>query len=472
MLEYVRLYILRTVLVFFFSAFAMASIAQDNSPYSRYGLGDITPSASVTTRGMGGVSAGYADVLSINFNNPASYSQFQTYLEQRTKKVSLGRVLLDVGIDVGNRTLVAPGTTTRYTASDAFFSYLQMGLPIKKNWGLSFGIRPFSRINYKINRLELLKDPVTGEPIENSITLFRGSGGSYLPSIGTGFGFDLSSRETPSLKKTSTISFGVNGGYLFGNRENTSLRSLANDTVLYYASEFATNTSWGDVYFNSGMQYQIERHNKLKNRTTLVRFGVSGNWEQKTKSSQDVLRQTYTLGTAGEELRIDSVYHQSGIKGDIVIPSAYKAGFVVQNTKSDNSGWLIGVDYSASQWSQYSYFGQRDSVGDSWQVNVGAQFFPKLKKGFFNRITYRMGFFTGQDYLKIQNTMPIFGASFGMGIPIANYNRLSPNQYTLLNLSVEFIKRGNNDNLLKEDLFRLSVGFNFSDLWFGKKKYE
>src|SRR3954471_21649252 len=158
MLEYVRLYSVRTIFIFLFSAFALASVAQDNSPYSRYGLGDISPSASVTTRGMGGVSAGYADVLSINFNNPASYSQFQTFLEQRSKNVSLGRVILDVGLDFTNRTLLQPGTTTRYTASDAYFSYLQVGMPIKKNWGVTFGLRPYSRIDYKINRAELLND--------------------------------------------------------------------------------------------------------------------------------------------------------------------------------------------------------------------------------------------------------------------------------------------------------------------------
>ncbi|HWJ90708.1 MAG TPA: hypothetical protein VNR87_06330 [Flavisolibacter sp.] len=157
----------------------MASIAQDNSPYSRYGLGDMANQSNITSRGMGGISAGYADILSINFNNPASYSQFQTFLEQRSKNVSMGRVILDVGLDFSNRTLITPGTTSRYTSSDAYFSYLQVGLPIRKNWGLSFGIRPFSRIDYKINRSELLKDPVTGGPIENTVTLFRGSGGSY-----------------------------------------------------------------------------------------------------------------------------------------------------------------------------------------------------------------------------------------------------------------------------------------------------
>ena len=73
--------------------------SQDNSPYSRYGLGDIVPSTNVTGRGMGGISAGYNDILSINFNNPASYGSFQTLKEQTAKKIAKGRAILDVGLN-------------------------------------------------------------------------------------------------------------------------------------------------------------------------------------------------------------------------------------------------------------------------------------------------------------------------------------------------------------------------------------
>src|SRR5215208_6344362 len=149
---------------------SFSSPAQDNSPYSRYGLGDMAPGSNITTRGMGGISAGYADILSINFNNPASYSQFQTVVEPRSNRVSRGRVILDVGMNFNNRTLIAPNTTNRFTSSDAVFSYLQMGIPIRKNWGMSFGLRPVSRIGYLINTYERLIDPVTLNKIDSAIT--------------------------------------------------------------------------------------------------------------------------------------------------------------------------------------------------------------------------------------------------------------------------------------------------------------
>ena len=54
--------------------FCNTALAQENSPYSRYGLGDLTPNHNMFTRGMGGISAATNDNRSINFTNPASLS--------------------------------------------------------------------------------------------------------------------------------------------------------------------------------------------------------------------------------------------------------------------------------------------------------------------------------------------------------------------------------------------------------------
>jgi len=73
-----------TILVLLFTAVSPV-FSQDNSPYSRYGIGDLVPPTSVTNRALGGISAGYTDFLSINYCKPASESSFQALLEQKTK---------------------------------------------------------------------------------------------------------------------------------------------------------------------------------------------------------------------------------------------------------------------------------------------------------------------------------------------------------------------------------------------------
>jgi hypothetical protein len=87
-------------------------------------------------------------------------------------------------------------------------------------------------------------------------------------------------------------------------------------------------------------------------------------------------------------------------------------------------------------------------------------------------VEYRAGFFVGEDYLKVGNKLPVFGVSFGLGLPIVNYNRLASGQFSRINLGFEYNKRGNNDNLLRDDVFRVSVGLNLSDVWFRKPRYE
>src|SRR5436190_21200690 len=94
------------------------SVSQDNSPYSRYGLGDIVPSTNINSRGMGGISSAYSDFLSINFNNPASYGSFQTLKELGAKKIMQGRAILDIGVNIENRTLREPDNVEKFTASN------------------------------------------------------------------------------------------------------------------------------------------------------------------------------------------------------------------------------------------------------------------------------------------------------------------------------------------------------------------
>lgn len=447
----------------FFLLLAVGVFAQNNSPYSRYGLGDIMPQTNINTRALGGISAGYADAISVNFNNPASYSQFQVLQAQRSRQVEQGRVILDVGINLDNRTLIQPNTPNKFTSSDLLFSYLQLGIPIRKNWGLSFGLRPISRISYRINRNEQLYDPATGAGIDSAITQFKGSGGTYLPTIGMGFG--------TNTEKTSSVSAGFNFGYLFGNRQTTVLRSLMSlsspDSLAYQSADFTTNTSYGSIFLNAGLQYQLRF-----NKSTLLRLGVAGNWKQTLKASQDILRQTFTFGTSGEELRVDSVYENNGVGGQIIYPASYTAGFVLQQTKENLSGWLLGLDFTQNKWSQYRYFGKSDSVQNNWRLSIGAQFNPRPKGNYFSNVTYRFGFFTGPDYIKFQNTnLPQLGATFGLGLPIPNFNMAARGQYTQLNVALEYNQRGNNSSILKENLFRVSFGINFSDLWFSKRRF-
>jgi hypothetical protein len=453
--------VFRLAFIVLFLALSVPVLAQDNSPYSRYGLGDIVPSTNIIGRGMGGISAAYNDFLSINYSNPASYGSFQTVKEATSKKILYGRAMLDVGMNFESRTLREPNNINKFTASNALFSHVQVAVPLKPNWGLSFGLRPVTRISYKIDSHERLVDPNTGQSIDTAVTSYQGDGGLYLASIGTGFKFNTG--------KYSSIAFGINGGYMFGKKDISTRRSIFNDSIIYNSGNFQTSTSYGNLYATVGVQLQT----RLKENLYLS-LGAFGNMKQNLNASQDIKRETYYFDESLGNVRLDSVSDQKNIKGKVVYPSSFTVGFVLEKTVTlQKAGWLVGVDFTQTNWDDYRFYGQPDAtVQSNWQVKFGAQLRPVPKNNYFSNAAYRFGFFTGNDYIKVGNKLPLLGATLGMGLPLKNWNRLSPGEAKVINLALEYIKRGNNDNLLKENLFRVSVSFALSDFWFAKKKYE
>jgi hypothetical protein len=457
----------RSLACFVLIAIGLPALSQDNSPYTRYGLGDLVPPTNINSRAMGGISAGVNDFLTINYNNPASYGYFQSVREPLSKKMAYGRALLDVGINLDNRTLREPNNIGKFTASNLLFSHVQVGLPIRRNWGLSFGIRPITRISYKIQTTKMLKDPNTGLPIDTSLTINQGDGGSYLASLGTGIKFDLGDLQS--------IAFGITGGYLFGRKDYSTRISIFNDSLSYNSGNFQTKTTYGNLYASVGFQYMINLDNESeKEKRFWLTVGAYGNWKQTLNASQDFIRETYYFDETSGNVRLDSVVDKKDVKGKIIYPTSYTAGFVLQRFLTpEKGGWLVGVDYSEGKWSDYRFYGQADtSVRDKWELRIGGEITPRPKNNYFSNVSYRAGFFIGEDYIHVKDKLPLLGVSLGMRLPIRNYNRLSPGQDTRINLAFEFIKRGNNNNLLKENMFRLSAGFCLSDFWFAKRKYE
>ena len=466
-----------TLMAFSFQLLANVFVnAQDNSPYSRYGLGDLQPSSQIYNRGMGGISAAYSEPPStglsdprngksfsvINFSNPASYSRFFAIKELSSKKLQYGRMLLDVGVNLTSHRLHQADKQSTFTSTNAYFSYLQVGVPLKKNWGLVLGLRPLTTIGYRVNVNERLYDPNTGSMIDSAQTQFRGDGGSFLLNAGTGFAIH-------------NFSFGVNVGYLFGKKDYSTHRVLVNDTVRYSASNHETTSNFGGVFFNGGMQYRIDLSS---NKMRYLQLGAFGNIQHKFNTHNDYVRETYILSpTDATELRLDSVYQQSDVKGELVYPASFGAGFIIEQLPDvKKSGWLIGVDVVKTNWDNYRFNGQQDAVKTNWQLRVGGQLRPQLKDTYKSLMAYRAGAFFGDDYIYINNQkLPVWGISGGISLPIANLkdaSRRFRNQYSVVNISAEYIKRGNNDNPINENLFRLSFGFTLSDLWFVKHKYE
>lgn len=433
----------RRLFFFVLLALPLFSMSQENSPYSRYGIGDIVPSGNIVTRGMGGTSAAFSDYTAINFNNPASYS-------------NLLWTTLDIGAQFDSRTIKSGSPIQSFNSKNAIISYLQFGFPLlngnKKarrdsmSWGLNFGLRPVSKINYSIEKDSRLTN------IDSLNTLYEGTGGENEAYVGTGV-------------RIKNLSFGVNAGYTFGNKNYNTRLIFINDTVNYLKSNSATNTNFGGLFFQAGIQYYIP----LKKGSALS-LGAYGKFQQTANATQDILRETFVYNTVtGVADRLDSVYNQSGIKGKIILPSTLGFGFNYQNSQI-----LVGGDFEMTNWSKYSFYGQGDAIKNSWMAKAGFQYMPKpgTSRKYWNFVKYRAGVYFGPDYIAVDKNLPQYGLTLGGGFPLRIRRTFYDNQYSIMNVVLDYGSRGNSSNSLRENIFRVGIGFSLSDIWFVRSKYQ
>ncbi len=415
-----------------FLIFSNFTKAQENSPYSRYGLGDLVPTQNIANRAIGGLSIPYADLKTVNFVNPASYSRLRV-------------TTFDVGLEYDSRTMIPSNSSQKFRSAYLIPSYLQLGLPLNKRgtWGMNLGMRPITRVSYDIVTSTRLSE------IDSVVYQFKGNGGSYQVYLGTGFG-------------TRKFSIGFNAGYMFGNKDYSTRVVFVNDTVNYKKSNSADSTNFGGIFANAGIQYTISI-----GRTTSLKLGINGSLENKLNASRDISRETFEFNAIGGTVVIDSVFRQSGQKGKIIYPASYGVGFILE--KEDQ--WLVGAEYNITQWDNFRYFDETDKVRTNWTLRVGGQFIPNINsKSYWSRVAYRVGAYMGPDYIEVNENLPQYAFTFGAGFPVRR--NVYTNQYTTINTSFEIGARGNKSNAIRENIFKVAVGLNLSDIWFNKQKYD
>jgi hypothetical protein len=418
------------------------SIAQENSAYSRYGVGNIMPKGNILNRGMGGISAAYADPSTVNSINPASYS-------------NLIYTTLDIAAEMDSRTMRSQDPQGKFTSNNGIISYLQVGIPLlngnkkalKKDmsWGINFGLRPVSKINYNIQKNSRVPN------VDSLVSIYEGSGGVNEAFAGTGL-------------RIRNLSLGINVGYLFGSKDYGTRLSFVSDTVSYYSSNSTTKTNFGGLFFNAGIQYAI----KIKNGS--VRLGAYGNFQKKYNAYQDIIRETFVYNAiTGNPDKLDSISDKTNIKGTVVLPATYGIGFDIERIH-----WVVGADFEITNWDNYSFYGQKDLVKNNWIAKAGFQYFPATSESrkYWNFVKYRAGFFLGPDYINADRNLPQYGVSVGAGFPLKLKRAFYETQYSVMNLSLEYASRGNKNNNIRENIFRVGVGFSLSDLWFRRYKYD
>jgi hypothetical protein len=401
--------------------------AQENSPYSRYGLGNIKQTENVSNRGMGGVSIADDNSLIANPTNPATY----TGLKMTSYQFSVEGSSVNIKNATGaNRT----GATS--------INYVNIGLALSKKMGMSFGLLPQTRSKYQ------MQDVISLPNVSQITRTYYGGGGLQKIYIGAAY-------------KLKDISLGFNTGYNFGNITNTT-ESEFTDTLKILSSFNSSRYTMGGVFWQVGALM-----NKAINEDYTVNIGFSYTGKQSIRAKRDQEWGSYigVLSAPDYSYKIDSSSDQ---KGKIIVPANLGVGFMLKN----GDYWQVGADFTTSNWSNYSYDAKADSTNRTWYVKVGGSITPDVNSvnNTFKRMTYRIGAYHGQDIFRFNNEpLKRSALTAGFGYPIRRTN-LSIGQ---VNFALEIGSRGTtNYGLVKETYKRFCVGLTLNDKWFVKRKYD
>ncbi len=437
-----------------FPYLAMSQSA-DNSPFSRYGIGNFTGTQKVSSIGMGSLNAVYNDPFNSNFDNPATL----TFLKAAT---------YEGGIYAKFRKLDKDDNSSSKWSGN--LNYLSIAFPLKNvtteslqktpdkyHYALGLSLTPYTNVNYNI------KEDRIYPGIDTTTNTYIGKGALYKMVLGSAIAY-------------KNFSFGLNIGWIFG--KITYSRQLDFNTIpIAYSDVFSNAFSVNGFTWHTGLMYNKDL-SMSKNKKEVIHpgraisIGITGHAAQPftTTSSNLYTRVNYVL--QGGSNTIDTLIPLvQDLKGKGKLPAEFGVG--IQYSHSNKIKYGISVNYA--DWSGYSNDAKPDSsyvtFKTQFKISAGVEYCPNPDdyKNYYKKIKYRFGFYYNQDPREIANTsLTDVGISLGMGMPI----KLPRQQVSFIQWAIELgqFKGANN---LKESYARIHFAFTFNDnSWFYKRKFD
>ena len=431
--------------IFILTAFLIIGVcmhAQDGtygaySPYSIYGIGDISKEGTAFNKSMGGVGLATRNRRFINYLNPAAVTARDTL-----------SFMADFGLEQSNK-VYRQGDIR--SAHNTFNIYnFVMSFPIYKSSAFMVGITPFSDIGYDFSSYET--DPqIIGQ-----------TGNISYDSYGTGSVYQMFAGAGVTLWKR--LSLGAEAIYYFGNLDKV--------TQMNYSS-----SSYRSL--NSGTDLMV--------RGTTGKFGLQ--YEQKLGGDVSmIIGATYRLSTSmkGNSLNyryatqdgiIDTLKHNDADlrKAGLKIADELGIGISVKGGEK----WAAEFNYIRSDW-RNSGFDSADGfsvISDterftstvSQSFRAGFEIVPNRNdiRYYLKKCAYRAGVYYDQSYYKLNgNNVNSMGLTLGVTLPVFRlYNGLS--------LGVDLGQRSSTrNNMIRERYATFVIGFNIHDIWFQKPQYK
>ena len=417
-----------------------------NNPYTRFGVGELTPQAYSTQLGMGGIGAAYHDPHIASPTNAAAlgalrYTSFQVAL-------SVDRSVL-------------ANETTENTTVGGNLRYLSLAFPLQNTvqrvldgkeskWrnGMLLAIAPFSEVGYDV---ELIDSRAGLGEIANS---FRGSGGYYRLQLGHGLEYD------------GRLRLGLSANYLFGRTNQQQVIGVREDESTFLGANEISDTDAlraRGFELQSGLQYDFV----LARREDVVRKSLTVGLRGTLGANLDGERTRLVTSRRGVATNVvDTVGFVDGVAARVELPNALGLGVFYRHTNHLSAG----VDVSRVAWEGARLGGVDEGAGlrSVTRYSAGLEWTPDYQAfgKFWPRVAYRVGGYANQDPRR--NVTPEYGLTFGIGIPVVRPRE----EVSYVNLSLNAGRFGTEGDISQRYL-RLVAGFTLTDnSWFYKRRFN
>jgi hypothetical protein len=430
---YLNLIMRRLTKIIIYSIFCLgmysANAQQYLSPFSKFGLGELQPDATVRQRAMGETSIATMDSNLFSISNPASYSRMSSFCFETA---------------LNSRFYEIQSPDDKYSNKDYLIPYFAFALPLDSHlrWGLSFGLRQYSKIGFQFQ--QAYSSPLSYHEI------YTGSGGYTKFYIGS------------SIQLIKNLFIGGNIGYFFGKQAIN--QRVEFDSASPVSLHRDINVNIGNLVFDLGTIYRI----KLKNQHEL-QFGFTYSLPANLLAHQDVVANTY-VNLNGSNFTSDSVYRALQVAGRVMLPAKFGVGAQWKSKK-----WMLAADYKYQSWTQFRFFQRNDSLNNLSAISFGSQYTPAGDKDNFlgstkylARMSYRAGVRLAQTYYNINNNQPTdLRFTFGLGLPVGYRG-------SAIDVAFEFGQIGSlNNNDIQQRYFNVAFGFHLYDPgWFYRRKID
>lgn len=438
---------MRCYLFGFLSLLSLTLSAQNitRSPYSQYGPGMLQAGTFAQHAASGNAVQTLFDSADYSINNPASLSHVKF-------------TIYNAGLR-GQTSTFASGNKQQQ-ALNASVAYLSLAFPIKKELGLvsSFGFQPYSAVGYR--SVSTSTSP-TGYPYQN---IFEGSGGLNKFYV------------AGAINLAKNLHFGASASYLFGNSSKwTKVVFNPLDSLFDFREDVSQSVSGFGGDF--GLQYfKILRDPQQRGYPFYAGAGLTYTTSVNVNTTSDIYaRSVYTVN--GYDYRRDTALYTIDHKGNMFIPEKLSFGL----SYGRKAFWSLRADASYQRWSAYRENGVKSAaLTDELVLSLGGSYLPdpitEDLKPYLKKIEYRAGLRYANTNLKFgSKQISDYSASVGFGLPIGKtmYVKKKFILKSYINVALEAGQMGTaSNNLVKENYWRLQIGFCIRDIWFDRWKYD